>query len=365
MNHDLKYWLAFSQFSKIGANRFKKLYTYFSTMRAAWQASFLELQKAGLEDKIIEEFLTIKSQINPDQELAKLQTENIQVITIAGENYPKLLKEIFNPPALLYIKGNLKNLNTKFNLAVVGTRKISNYGKQITPEIIKPLVQNGFTITSGLAIGVDALAHQATLETKGQTIAVLGSGIDQTSIYPSSNRYLAQNILANNGSIISEFPIGTMPLKHNFPTRNRIIAGLCLGTLVIEAAGSSGSLITAWHSLEQNREVFAVPGSLYNQQSIGTNKLIQKGAKLVATYQDILEELNLQEVKNYVSNQKILPESEEEKIILQNLSKEPTHIDQIIKQTSLPAAQIGSTLSLMEMKGLVKNISGQNYILLK
>jgi DNA processing protein len=365
MNHDSKYWLAFSQFPKIGANRFKKLYTYFSTMEAAWQASFLELQKAGLENNIIEEFFTVKQQIDPEQELAKLQTENIEVITIVDKNYPRLLKEIFNPPALLYIKGNLKNLNKKFNLAVVGTRKISNYGKQITPEIIKPLVQNGFTITSGLALGVDALAHQATLEANGQTIAVLGSGIDQASIYPSSNRYLAQNILTNNGTIISEFPIETMPLKHNFPTRNRIIAGLCLGTLVIEAANSSGSLITAWHSLEQNREVFSVPGSLYNQQSIGTNKLIQKGAKLVMTYQDILEELNLQEVKNYVSNQKILPETKEEEIILQNLSKEPIHIDQIIKQTNLPAAQIGGTLSLMEMKGLVKNISGQNYILLK
>lgn len=364
MQSDLKYWLAFSQFTKIGSNRFKKLYTYFPNLQAAWQASTLELQKAGLEENITQELINKKQDINPDLELDKINKENIQVITILDENYPKLLKEIFNPPALLYVKGEINNLNNQFNLAVVGTRKITSYGKQITPEIIKPLVQNGFTITSGLALGIDALAHQATLETKGLTIAVLGSGIDQQSIYPSSNRYLAQNILAQNGTIISEFPIGTMPLKHNFPTRNRIIAGLSLGTLVIEAAASSGALITAFQALEQNREVFAVPGSLYNQQSQGTNKLIQKGAKLITNYQEILEELNLQEVKHYVSNQKIIPKTEEEKNILNNLSKEPVHIDQIIKKTNLPAAQVSSTLSLMEMKGMIKNLGANNYIIL-
>ncbi len=364
MKQDSKYWIAFSQFAKIGPNRFKKLYTYFPSLKEAWQASLLELQRSGLEENIAQELIIKRQEIDPDIELEKLQKENIQAVTILDENYPKILQEIFNPPALLYIKGDIKNLNNKFNLAIVGTRKISTYGQRVTPEIVKPLVQNGFAIVSGLALGIDALAHQSALEAQGKTIAVLGSGLDKKSIYPYSNRYLAQNILENQGTIISEFPIGTLPLKHNFPTRNRIIAGLSLGTLVIEAAESSGALITAYCSLEQNREVFAVPGPLYNRQSLGTNKLIQKGAKLVTSHHDILEELNLQEIKNYITNQKILPETDEEKKIIEYLNQEPTHVDQIIKKSELPTSQVVSTLSLMEMKGLIKNLGGQNYILL-
>lgn len=362
MSNDLKYWIAISQFAKIGATRFAKLYNYFPDMENAWRASYTELLKSGLEQKIAEEFILIRNGINPDLELEKVEKENIKVISMNDAKYPKLLKEIFSPPALLYIKGNSDNLNQQFNLAVVGTRKVSNYGRQITTELVKPLAQNGFTITSGLALGTDALAHQAALDANGKTIAVLGSGVDQQSIYPSSNRFLAKSILDNNGTIVTEFPIGMLPLKHNFPTRNRIIAGLSLGTLVIEAAESSGALITAYCSLEQNREVFAVPGSLFNPNSIGTHKLIQKGAKLVTSYQDILDELNLREVKNYIANQKVLPSTIEEKIIIENLNKDPKHIDQIIKDTNLSASIVGSTLSLMEMKGMIKNLGGQNYI---
>ncbi len=362
--NDLKYWIAISQFAKIGASRFARFYNYFPNMEVAWRASYNELLKSGLEQKIAEEFILIRGNINPDLELGKVDAENIKVITIKDEKYPKLLQEIFYPPALLYVKGNLENLNQQFNLAVVGTRKASNYGQQITMELVKPLSQNGFTITSGLALGIDAIAHQAALEVKGKTIAVLGSGVDQQSIYPASNRFLAKNILDNDGTIVTEFPIGMLPLKHNFPTRNRIIAGLSLGTLVIEAAESSGALITAYCSLEQNREVFAVPGSLYNRNSMGTHKLIQKGAKLVTGYQDILDELNLREVKNYVTNQKILPQTLEEKIIMENIDKDPKHIDQIIKECNLTASVVSSTLSLMEMKGLIKNLGGQNYIAL-
>jgi len=364
MQQDLKYWIAISQFAKIGAARFKKLYNYFPDMQSAWTADLLELQKSGLEESLAQEFILTRKQIDPDLEMEKVQKENITVITVKDSQYSKLLKEIFNPPALLYIKGNLDNLNNQFNLAVVGTRKISNYGKQITPELVKPLAQNGFAITSGLALGVDALAHQSAVEAQGQTIAVLGNGLDDQSIYPSSNRYLAKGILDNDGTIISEFPIGMLPLKHNFPTRNRIIAGLSLGTLVIEAGETSGALITAFLALEQNREVFAVPGSLFNKNSIGTHKLIQKGAKLVTSYQDILDELNLKDVKSYVANQQVLPATNEEKIIIQNLSHDPTHVDQIIKNTQLPASLVSGCLSLMEMKGMIKNLGGQNYILL-
>ncbi|MCX6740617.1 MAG: DNA-processing protein DprA [Candidatus Parcubacteria bacterium] len=364
MNNDLKYWIAISQFAKIGANRFKKLYNHFPDMKAAWEADLLELQKSGLEENIAREFYLTKEQIDPDTEMEKIQTEGINALTVKDEDYPELLKEIFNPPALLYIKGNIKNFNCRYNLAVVGTRKISNYGKQITPKLVKPLAQNGFTIVSGLAIGVDALAHQSAVDVQGKTIAVLGSGLDTTSIYPSSNRYIAKNILEHDGTIISEFPIGMLPLKHNFPIRNRIISGLSLGTLVIEAAETSGALITAYIALEQNREVFAVPGSIYNENSIGTNKLIQKGAKLITNYQEILEELNLNEVKSYISNQLVLPQTTEEKLIYKNLNHEPKHIDDIIKSTKLTASLVSGCLSLMEMKGMIKNLGGQNYILL-
>jgi DNA processing protein len=364
MQADLKYWIAISQFAKIGAARFKKLYNYFPDMQAAWNANLLELRQSGIEENTAQEFILKRKDIDPELEMAKVQKENIQAITIKDVEYPKLLQEIFTPPALLYVKGDLNNLNHKFNLAVVGTRKVSNYGRQITPTLVKPLVQNGFSITSGLALGVDALAHQAAVEVQGKTIAVLGSGLDQQSIYPSSNRYLAQNILNHGGTIITEFPIGMMPLRHNFPTRNRIIAGLSLGTVVIEAAETSGALITAYCALEQNREVFAVPGSLLNRNSIGTHKLIQKGAKLITNYQDILDELNLQEVKSFITNQKILPASLEEKLILDIIKNEPTHIDQIIKASQLPTNAVSSNLSLLEMKGLVKNLGGQNYVLL-
>ncbi|MFC1598841.1 DNA-processing protein DprA [Patescibacteria group bacterium] len=361
---DLKYWLAINQFTKIGPNRFKKLYNYFPTMQQAWQASNLELQKAGIEPNIAQEFIIKKNQINPDQELDKLQQENIQVITIKDEAYPKLLKEIFYPPALLYIKGNLANLNHHYNIAVVGTRKISAYGQQITPEIVAPLVKNGFIITSGLALGIDALAHQTTLQTKGKTIAILGSGIDKQSIYPSSNRYLANSILQNQGTIISEFPIATMPLKQNFPARNRIIAGLTLGTIVLEAGQRSGALITAYLALENNREVFAVPGPLTSPTSIGTHKLIQQGAKLITGYEDILQELNLPEQTLFKNDPKILPENKEQELILANLNLQPTHIDQLIKNTNLPPQIINSQLSLMEMNGMIKNLGSQNYIIL-
>jgi len=361
MQNDLKYWLAFSQFSKIGAVRFKKLYTYFDTLEQAWQASAKEFLKAGLEKNLTEELLLKRSTIDPDQELAKIKAENIDAITIKDNLYPQLLKQIYSPPALSYIKGNLENLNSQLSLAVVGTRKISPYGQQITPQLVKGLVANGFTIVSGLALGIDALAHQITLNENGRTIAVLGSGLDQKSIYPGANRYLAEKILKNKGTVISEFPINTLPLKHNFPTRNRIIAGLSLGTLVVEAGQRSGALITAFQSLEQNREVFAVPGQITNPVSAGPNKLIQNGAKMVTSYQDILDELNLHEVTTIVKKNNISV-TEFEQIILNQLSQQPLHIDQIIKNTQLSAGQVASNLSFLEMKGLVKNLGSQNYI---
>ena len=274
-----------------------------------------------------------------------------------------MLKEIYNPPALLYYKGNLENID--LSIAVVGTRKISNYGKQVTPMIVKPLAENKVVIVSGLAYGVDSLAHQATVEVKGRTIAVLGSGLDRQSIYPSSNRHLADKIIGYDGAVISEYPMGTLPFKGNFPSRNRIIAGLSLGILVIEGSEDSGSLITAQLGLEQNRDVFAVPGNIYQDSSKGPNKLLKMGAKPVLSAQDILEELDFKQIVKYHKPHNVSPENDQEKLILEKLNGEPLHIDKITQATGLSHSLVSSTLALMEMKGLVKNLGGMNYIALQ
>jgi len=361
--NDLKYWVAFSEFTKIGSIRFKKLYNYFPNLEEAWFAPAEELKKSGLEEELVEEIVIKRIRINPEEKWEELEKEGVRVITIFDNNYPKLLKEIYNPPALLYFKGNLKAITNEFILAIVGTRKISPYGRQITPEITKELAQNGLTIVSGLALGVDALAHESTLEVGGQTVAVLGSGLARQNIYPVSNRYLANKIVSQDGALISEFPLHMLPLKYNFPIRNRIISGLSLGTLVIEAGLDSGALITARYALEQNREVFAIPGNIYSPSSIGPNNLIKLGAKLITQANDILEALNLNQATTYLETKKIIPETKEEEILLKFLTKEPIHVDKLINQSGLDTATVNSTLLMMEIKGKVKNLGGANYVL--
>lgn len=359
-SEELKYWVAFSQITKLGPLRFKKLINYFPDLKTAWQTDSSEIIKAGLEPELATEINLKKSEINPAAEWEKLEKEKIKVITIKDKNYPKLLAEIYDAPALLYFKGELNNL--EFTLAVVGTRKISSYGKQITPQIVKDLTNNGLTIVSGLALGVDALAHQTALEVAGTTLAVLGSGLDWQNIYPADNRYLAQKIIDSGGTVISEYPIGTPPLKHHFPYRNRIIAGLSLGTLIIEAPISSGALITAKYALEQNREIFAVPGSIYNQNSEGPNNLIKMGAKLVSSASDILEALSLNQVTEFLKIKKIVADTKEEEILLNYLNYEPIHIDKLKELSRLNTSVLNSTLTLMEMKGKVKNLGGNYYV---
>ena len=364
MQNDIKYWLALNNFSKFGPVRFKRIKNYFSSMKEAYQANIEDLKHAGIEEKIAQEFITARIDINPEQLLEKMEREKINIITINDQFYPKLLKEIYDPPPLLYYRGQIENLN-QFNLAVVGPRKYSSYGQQVTSKLVGDLTQNNITIVSGLALGIDTLAHNTTLDSGGKTIAVLGSGLDQQSIYPSSNRYLANKIVESGGIIFSEFPLGALPMKHHFPQRNRTIAGLCLATLVIEASEKSGALITARHALEQNREVFAVPGSIFAINSIGTNNLIKLGAKVVSTVSDIIETLDLTQVAEYIDNKKIIPESIEEESILSYLNHEPTHIDELIKLTKLDTSVINSTLTIMEMKGMIKNLGGTQYVISK
>jgi DNA processing protein len=363
---NFKYWVALNNFPKFGPIRLKRLLNYFlpqgRNLEKAFFAFSEELTKAGIEENIAEEFVAARNNIHPEELIAKLEKEDIKILTIIDESYPKLLAEIYNPPALLYYRGAL-DLQDDFPLAIVGTRKYTSYGQQAVENITKDLVKNNITIISGLALGIDSLAHLATLEAGGKTIAVLGSGLDRQSLYPSQNHYLADKIVSAGGGVISEFPLGTAPLKYNFPQRNRIISGLSLGTLVVEAAEKSGALITAAYALEQNREVFAVPGNIFSCMSAGPNKLIRDGAKPIVSAFDMIEALNLTQATSYLDNKKIMPESEEEKKIISKLSFEPIHIDELVRLTRLDTATANSTLVIMEMKGMIKNLGGMNYIL--
>lgn len=359
---ELKYWLAISRFSKFGPMRLGKLLAYFGSPAAILAAPQNELIRTGIETDLADEFIVMRARLDPDQLLAELEREQVKALLFDDPAYPACLKEIHGAPRLLYYKGKLGS-SEEINLAVVGARKFSSYGKQVAESLVFELAKAGLTIVSGLALGIDALAHLAALSAGGRTVAVLGSGLDKQSIYPSSNRYLAEKIIAADGLILSEFPLGTQPLKHNFPQRNRLISGLSVGTLVIEANEKSGSLITAKFALEQNREVMAVPGSIYNPTSAGTNWLIKQGAAVVTKTEDVLNALDLLSITNYTQKEKIIPQSEAEGRILPFLSLEAIHIDQLVRQSGMTIAEVSSELVLMEMRGAVKNLGGMMYVL--
>ena len=281
--------------------------------------------------------------------------DKIETITIEDNNYPKILREIKDPPRILYYIGSLPRAESS-SFAVVGTRMASSYGKQVALEIAGDLAEAGLTIVSGLAPGIDTFCHQAVVEKEERTIAVLGTGLDEKSIYPQSNLKLARKII-EKGLLISEYPPGTPGLKQNFPRRNRIISGLSFGVLVIEAKERSGSLITAGWALKQGKKVFAVPGSIYSTNSRGTNYLIKNGAKLVENANDILKELDLPSI----NKSEIIGETAEESRILEILKEGGLYIDEIIKRTGLNPANVSSALAIMEIRGKVRNLGGNIY----
>jgi DNA processing protein len=284
--------------------------------------------------------------------------EGIKKIGIDDKNYPELLKKITDPPKILYFKGEINKEEPCF--AVVGTRRFSAYGKQATLDIVGKLAEAGLTIVSGLAPGIDTFAHQVCVERKKRTIAILGTGLDERSIYPRSNLKLAKEIVKSGGCLMSELPPGTPGSKFTFPKRNRIISGLSCGVLVVEAKNKSGSLITARCALQQNRTVFAVPGPIYSSNSAGPHKLIKRGAKLVDNPNDILQELNLLIFRN--KNNKVSDaENQEESLILEALKEESLHIDKIIEKTKLKAFAVVSALAILEIKERVRNLGGNIY----
>jgi DNA processing protein len=364
-NNELIFWNAFAAIGGFGPQSFKKLLAKFPDLETAWQASREELSDSGIGEKQTDRFLTERGKISPEKIFEILAKEKIEIVTIQSESYPPQLKEITSAPPVLYIRGEKEILANK-SIAVVGSRKFTKYGERAVQCFCRDMVRSGLTITSGLALGIDAIAHRATLEADGKTIAVLGTGIDDATIYPRDNFNLAQQILGNGGALITEYPPKTPSLKQNFPARNRIMAGMSLGTLVIEAAAGSGSLITADYALEFNREVLAIPGDIFSPQSIGTNGLIKKGAKLIQSASDILEELNMKKADRqsplFETQKMFKPKTKEEKSIWDILSNEPLHVDRISKMTKLNPATANSVLSVLEVEGVVKNVGGQNYI---
>ena len=357
---DTKYWVGFNLVTGIGPMGFSRLLSYFKSAAAAWDAHPNELKRAGIDEKVVQHFGFVRSRINLDAEMERLLRAQIQVLTWEDPTYPRRLKEIYAAPPVLYVKGALVP-EDEWAVAVVGTRKATAYGREVAIDLVGELARNGITIVSGLARGIDSIAHRAALDAGGRTIAVLGCGLD--IIYPSEHTHLAQQIL-EHGALLSDYPLGTKPEGRNFPPRNRIMSGLSLGVLVVEAGETSGALITANYALEQNREVFAVPGSIFGSASRGTNCLIQNGeAKLVQDAQDILEELNLSAVSQQMELKQLVPADDNEALLAQCLSAEPLHIDELRRTSGLPITTVSSTLAMMELKGIVRQVGAMNYVL--
>ena len=356
---DAKYWVGFTLIPGVGRAKFSQLEQHFGDMERAWQASAAELRETGLDERTVQAIMARRPKVSLDAEMERLERYKVTVLIWKDKAYPSRLKEIYDLPPVLYVRGGFA-AQDEWSLAVVGTRRPTYYGREVTEQIAGDLARNGVTIVSGLARGIDATAHRAALEAGGRTIAVFGCGLDV--VYPSEHAKLAREVM-ERGALVSEFPLGTRPKAENFPRRNRIMSGLSLGVLVVEAGQGSGALITAGLALEQNREVFAVPGSVLSPQSRGTNSLIQEGAKLVLGCHDILEEFNLTMAAQQLEMKEILPATDAESVIMSCLSPEPTHIDEVGRKCGLPISLVSSTLAMMELKGAIKQVGGMNYIL--
>lgn len=356
---DLRYWIGFNCVRGIGAARLRALLDFFGTLETAWKAPADALRQAGLDRRSAANLLQARDELDLDSELRRLDQFQIRVLTWDDVDYPRNLQEIYNPPPVLYVRGEIDKRD-EWAVAVVGTRRASVYGKEVARALGSGLAQAGVTVVSGLALGIDSVAHRASLDAGGRTIAVLGSGVDV--VYPSQNRHLAAEIV-ERGALVSEYSLGTRPEARNFPPRNRIISGLTLGTVVVEADIGSGARITADFAAEQGRDVFAVPGNVFARNSRGTNRLIQEGAKLVCGVGDVLEELNLTMVSEQAQARAVIPDNETEATLLAQLSGEPRHVDDLRRAVQLPIAQVSSTLALMELKGMVRQVGGMNYVI--
>ncbi|MFH1631872.1 MAG: DNA-processing protein DprA [bacterium] len=357
MPSDLKFWLALNVFPRFGPKSLARLFTHFENMEEAFNAPLSDIRAAGIPEKIAQGFIEMRSKIDPDATLDEITKHNFKVTTLADPDYPPHLKQIYDPPAIIISYGKLPSSEIA-HIAVVGSRKATPYGLQVAHSLIEEIAEAGVVIVSGLAYGIDTVAHRATVGVGGVTVAVLASGLLNIT---SRQKALADQIVRSGGAVFSEFPINAPGQKQNFPFRNRVISGMSQGTLVIEAAAKSGSLITARTAMEQNRDVFAVPGPITSPTSAGTNNLIKMGAVPVTCAADVLDALNIETRPD--AKPQAPPASIEEGLILEQLSKQPIHIDDITRATKLTSPKVASTLSLMEMRGRIRHVGGRYYIL--
>jgi DNA processing protein len=352
-----KYWVAFHQTPYIGPTRLNRLIEAFGNLERAWQATPTDLRRV-LDERSVESLLKTRGSLSPDAEMERIERLGMHALTLGDTDYPSLLREIPAPPPVLYVRGELLPADA-VAVAIVGTRRHTAYGREVATRLATELAEAGITVVSGLARGIDGFAHSAALKAGGRTLAVLGSGVNV--IYPPEHRNLADQIAAQ-GALVSDYPPDRKPDAVNFPARNRIISGLTLGTVVVEAPSRSGALITTDFAADQGREVFVVPGSVLSAASAGCNRLLRDGARPVTCAADILEDLNLARRQEQTAIQQSLPMDEDERRILALLGGDAQHIDEIIAAANMSIAHGAALLLTLELKGLVRNLGAQHYI---
>jgi DNA processing protein len=352
------FWVALNQVKGIGPVRFRSLINRFGDARSAWEAPESQLAETGIGEKVVNNLIQVRANVDVQSVFDKAQRKGVSILTWLDEGYPRRLAELDQAPPVLYVRGELVP-EDEWAVAVVGTRRITHYGQQAAEQIGGFLARNHITVVSGMALGVDTAAHEAALQAGGRTIAVLGSGVDH--LYPPQNRRLAEKIMAQ-GAVISDYPLGTIPEAANFPPRNRIISGLSLAVVVVEAGAKSGALITANFGAEQGRDVFAVPGNIFSAGSKGTNRLIAQGAHPLLNPEDLMDVLNLKLISEHQTAQRALPADATEAKLYELIGDDPIHVDQIRTLAGLPIEKVSATLALMELKGLIRQVGGMNYI---
>lgn len=350
--------VALSQVTHIGPVRLGRLRERFGTLDVAWRADERELARV-LDERTCRAVLTAREKVDPETVMDRIAGAGAEIATVLDDEYPRILREIPGPPPVLYFRGTLPEQDEP-TVAVVGTRRATSYGRDVTSRIASDLAAAGVCIVSGLAKGIDGHAHRAALEAGGRTIAVLASGVD--SIYPPEHRQLADRIV-ESGSLVSDYPPGTRPEASNFPARNRIISGLSLATVVIEAPLRSGALITVGFAADQGRDVYAVPGSILSGASEGTNRLLRQGAIPLTSAADLLDELHLSTASPKTEPaQTAFPMSDEERSIYALVTAEPQHIDELAYSAGLAISQAAALMTMLELKGLIANVGAQHFV---
>ena len=358
-NHHQQFWLGLHLIPNFGVAKLSRLLAHFDSPEALWREPDSSIMRLELPATLLDQFCTARRKIDVSREMDRVRGTGASLITLEDDAYPRLLRSLPDRPILLYARGAFA-LGNESAVAVVGTRKASRYGKDVAFKLSSQLARQGVTIISGMAHGIDAAAHRGALNAGGKTVAVMATGIDR--VYPRENSDLAEEI-ASGGALLTEMPLGAAPLGKNFPQRNRIISGLSLGVLVAEAPIRSGALNTVAHAIDQGRDVFAVPHNIFSLPGKGGNILIQEGAKLVASVDDILDELEVShlDVETRSRAQEIQPANETEDAVMQQLSADPVHVDIIVRQTELPTATVTSTLTMLELKGLAESAGPMQY----